>query len=85
MKKSADEIMEECRTGLIFPYHINHALRQSKKFYNKKYIEFHEHSFDSIVFAVYDEPKAFYLTEEDKEYYSKQELEVIETIKQKKY
>ena len=84
MKKSADEIMEECRTGLVFPYHINHDLRQSERFYHRDYAEFHEHSFNDIIYAVNDEPQAFYLTEEDKEYYSKQELEVIETIKQKR-
>lgn len=71
MKKSADEIMEECRTGLVFPYHINHDLRQSERFYHRDYAEFHEHSFNDIIYAVNDEPQAFYLTEEDKEYYSK--------------
>lgn len=76
--------MEKCMTGLFFPYHINHKLRQSERFYHKDYTLFHEHNFADLVKVVYDEPKAFYLTDEDKEYYSKQELEVIETIKEKR-
>lgn len=71
-------------TGLVFPYHINHGLRQSTRFYHKDYTCFHEHNFYDIVNVVNDEPKAFYLTDEDKEYYSKQELEVIETIQNKR-
>lgn len=78
----AERIMDDYRTGLIFPFHINHKLRQSEYFYNKDYAEFHEHDFYSVILRVSEEPKAFYLTKEDKEYYSKQELEVIEKIKQ---
>lgn len=78
----AEQIMDDYRVGLIYPYHINHESRQSDYFYNKNYIEFHEHDFYSVVLRVSEEPKAFYLTDEDKEYYSKQELEVIERIKQ---
>ena len=80
----AEEIMDDCRTGLIFPFHINHALRESNYFYNEDYIEFHDHNFYDVVLSVWNDPKAFYLTEEDKEYYSKQELEVIEVIKKNK-
>lgn len=79
----AEVIMEECRTGLVFPFHINHALRESNYYYNEGYTEFHAHDFHDIVLRVWDDPKAFYLTDEDKEYYSKQELEVIKAIKQK--
>ena len=77
----AEEIMESFMTGLVYPYHINHELRQSDHYYNENYTEFHDHDFHSIVLTVFEEPKAFYLTDEDKEYYSKQELEVIEKIK----
>lgn len=78
----AEQIMDENRIGLIFPYHINHDLRQSECFYNENCTEFHEHNFHSIVLRVAEEPKAFYLTDEDKKNYSKQELEVIEKLKQ---
>lgn len=77
----AEEIMNYYSVGLVFPYHINHDLRQSTYFYNKDYTEFHAHDFHDIVLRVSEEPKAFYLTEDDKEYYSKQELEIIEKIK----
>ncbi|GEM_PF-4573374 len=75
-----EQTMENHRTGFLYPYHINHNLRQSDYFYNKNYIEFHEHDFQSIVLRVSEEPKAFYLTEDDKKYYSTQELEVVEKI-----
>ena len=35
----AKRIMDDYRTGLIFPFHINHKLRQSEHFYNKDYAE----------------------------------------------
>lgn len=76
---NSEQIMDNHRTG-VYPYHINHDLRQSDYFYNKNYTEFHEHDFQSILLRVSDEPKAFYLTEDDKKYYSTQELEVIEKI-----
>lgn len=78
----AEQIMDECMVGLVFPFHIEHPLRASEYYYNKDYTEFHEHDFESIVLRVSEEPEAFYLTEEDKEYYSKQELDAIEKIKQ---
>ena len=77
----AEEIMEGCGAGLIFPFHIDHSLKESDYFYNEDYTEFHEHNFDSLVLKVWNDPKAFYLTDEDKEYYSQQEIEVIEKIK----
>ncbi|WGT40414.1 hypothetical protein QH639_06480 [Lysinibacillus sp. 1 U-2021] len=70
-----EQIMDNHRTGFLYPYHINHDLRQSDY-----YTEFHEHDFQSIVLRISEEPKAFYLTEDDKKYYSTQELEVVEKI-----
>lgn len=78
----AESIMDEFMEGLIFPFHIEHSLRVSNYFYNKDYAEFHEHDFQSIILRVAEEPEAFYLTDEDKKYYSTQEIEVIEKIKQ---
>lgn len=77
----AEEIMDNFRIGLVFPYHINHDLKVGHHYYNEDYTEFHVHDFHSVVLRVFEEPKAFYLTAEDKEYYSKQELEVIERIR----
>ncbi|WP_256972595.1 DUF2538 family protein [Saccharibacillus sp. O23] len=75
----AGQITDNLRTG-IYPYHIRHDLRQSDYFYNEKYTEFHEHDFESIIVRVSEEPEAFYLTEDDKKYYSAKELEAIERI-----
>ena len=58
-----ERIMNDCRTGLILPFHISHELKQSEYFYNKDYTEFHEHDFYSAVLRVSEEPKAFYLTD----------------------
>lgn len=71
--------------GLVYPFHINHVLKSSisEHYYNENYVEFHKHSFNDIVKAVYADNKAFYLTDEDKEYYSKQELEIIGIIQNK--
>lgn len=80
----AELIMDEFMVGLVFPFHINHSLRVSEYFYNADYAEFHEHDFQSIVLRVSEEPEAFYLTEEDRKYYSKQELDAIEQIKQRR-
>ena len=78
----AEQIMDNLGMGLVFPFHINHELRQSDYYYSNECTEFHAHDFYSIILRVSEEPNAFYLTEEDKEHYSKQELEVIEKIKQ---
>jgi hypothetical protein len=76
------EIMDNIRTSLYFPFHINHALRKSDSYYNESCTGFHEHWYHDIVRDVVKEPDAFYLTEDDKTYYSNQELEIIEKLKQ---
>jgi len=80
MYNKANEILDLNRVNLIFPYHINHELRQSDYFYNEKYDSFHAHDFYELVVRASEEPNAFYLTDEDKTYYSNQELTIIETI-----
>ena len=76
-----NKIMQDYQLNLIYPFHINHDLKQGKHFYNENYIEFHTHDFQSIIIRIVEEPHAFYLTDNDKKYYSKQELEIIEIIK----
>lgn len=78
--EKAEQIMNEHETNLIYPFHINHELKSGKRYYNEKYNDFHEHDFYTIITIVNDDKNAFYLTEEDKEYYSKQELNIIEKI-----
>jgi hypothetical protein len=69
------------RCNLIFPYHIQHSELTKKRYYNKISDEFHEHSFENLLRVVYDEPKAFHLTADDKIYYSEQELRFIEQLR----
>ena len=42
--------------------------------------DYHRHSFPEVLRIAYLEPKAFYLTEEDKKYYSTQEIDFINKI-----
>lgn len=82
---NAEKIMEFYKIGLVYPYHIDHSLKRGNCYYNENYTEFHEHNFHSVVITVWNEPDAFYLTEEDMEYYSQQELEVIEKIQKESF
>lgn len=79
-KPKATIIMEDNCTGLVFPFHINHALKSDVNYYNPKINDFHAHDFNEIVVLANDDKKAFYLTEDDKEFYSKQELDVLNKI-----
>lgn len=76
-----EKILDECKTNLIYPYHINHKLKTNKYNYNEKYDAFHAHNFNDIILRVNENKKAFYLTDEDMEYYSKQEIDLINKIK----
>lgn len=77
------QMEENVRYNLIFPYHINFDELQGRYTYNKDCVDlFHTHNFEQLLRVVYNEPKAFYLTDDDKIYYSKQELEFIERVKE---
>lgn len=80
-KPKASVIMEDFRTGLCFPFHINHAARTNDiHYFNPKINDFHTHDFYEVVVIANDEKQAFYLTDEDKIFYSQQEIEVLEKI-----
>lgn len=72
---------ENVKYNLTFPYHIKFEKLLGNHFYNKDVdTVFHTHDFESVLKRAYEEPLAFYLTEEDKEFYSKQELIFIEKV-----
>lgn len=74
---------ENVKFNLIFPYHIDFKNLLGNNDYNLCYADnFHCHTFEEVLNKAYLEPKAFYLTSEDMEYYSKQELEFINKVKE---
>lgn len=76
-----DQMEENVRYSLIFPYHIDFDKLLKKDGYNKDYPDaYHCHSFEEVLKVAYTEPKAFYLTDEDRKYYSAQEMEFIRKV-----
>lgn len=76
-----DQMEENTGMTLVFPYHIDFDKLISELYHNPKYPDsYHMHTFEELLEVAYKEPKAFYLTEEDKVYYSRQELLFIEKI-----
>lgn len=74
--------MEE-NTGfsLSYPYHIKKEdLLGNYEFSPNECGCYNEKSFEKLLNIVYLEPKAFYLTEDDKKFYSAQELEFINRV-----
>lgn len=84
MKNRFMEQMEEnVKYNLIYPYHIDFEKYLDNEYHNEKYPDaYHKHSFEEILHVAYMEPYAFYLTEEDKKYYSEQEILFIEKVKE---
>ena len=69
--------------NLFFPFHIYFNKLDGNLSFNPSFQEsFHEHTFEGVLKIAYLEPFAFYLTEEDKEYYSKQEIKFIELLQE---
>lgn len=76
-----DQVEENTKYNLTFPFHIKHDELIGNDYYNPDFPEtYHSHSFESVLEKAYREPKAFYLTEEDKKYYSEQEITLIEKL-----
>lgn len=65
--------------GLYFPY----SYKVSTKDFTEKVINGHAHFFNDVLKVLYDYPESFEISEHDKDYYSKQELEFI--IRVQKY
>lgn len=76
-----DRMEENVNFNLTFPYHIYHDKLLEPNNYNPEYPDsYHAHRFEDVLLAAYKEPKAFYLTCEDKKYYSEQEIEFINKV-----
>ena len=76
-----EQMEENIKMSLIFPYHVKHNELKKPEYYNIDYPNaYHTHSFEEVVRVAYLESKAFYLTEEDKAYYSNQEIDFINKV-----
>lgn len=76
-----EQMEENVRFNLIFPYHIDFEKLVGHDYYNPKYSNaFHCHTFEEVLRKAYLEPKAFHLTIEDMKYYSTQEYEFIQKV-----
>lgn len=76
-----EQMEENTKFNLIFPYHINHDKLLGNEYYNPEHPDsYHCHNFGDLLHAAYMEAKAFYLTDEDKKYYSEQEIELINRV-----
>ena len=69
------------RRDIYLPYHIDFEKWIDKNHYNPDYSEhYHKHNQSGIIRTIYKEPFAFYLTQEDKTYYSESELKAIQIV-----
>ena len=76
-----DQMEENTKFSLSFPFHIQHDKLIGNDFYNKNFPDtYHCHSFEEELHKAYREPKAFYLNDEDKKYYSTQEITFINKV-----
>lgn len=76
-----DQMEENTKFSLSFPFHIQHDKLIGNDFYNKNFPDtYHCHSFEEVLHKAYREPKAFYLNDEDKKYYSTQEITFINKV-----
>ena len=76
-----EQMEENVKFNLVFPFHIDFDKLIGNSHYNKEYSDsFHCHTFEEVLRKAYLEPKAFYLTQDDAEYYSAQELEFINKV-----
>ena len=76
-----EQMEENVKFNLVFPYHIDFEKLVGHDYYNPKYGDsFHCHTFEEVLRKAYLEPKAFYLTVEDMKFYSIQEYEFIQKV-----
>ena len=74
------QMEENTKFNLIFPFHINHDKKIGNMTFNIECGVYHKHNFEDVLRVAFSEPFAFYLSEDDAEFYSKQEIEFIEKI-----
>jgi hypothetical protein len=72
---------ENTKYNLIYPYHLDDSKLAGNLSYDKNYPNsLHCHYFEDVLHAAYLEPYAFYLTDDDKQFYSRQEIEFINKV-----
>lgn len=80
-KRFLEQMSENVKYNLTYPYHITSDKLLGNYYHNPEYPNsYHTHSFPEVLNIVYLEPYAFYLTDEDKKFYSFQEIEFIEKV-----
>lgn len=76
-----DQMEENVRFNLCYPYHMNRDKMQKPETVHPAFPNaLHTHSFELLLKRAYQEPFAFYLTEDDMKAYSAQELEFISRV-----
>lgn len=76
-----DQMEENVCFNLRYPYHMNREKMQNPGMVHPCFLNnLHTHSFEMLLKRAYQEPFAFYLTDEDMKSYSAQELEFIARV-----
>jgi hypothetical protein len=76
-----DQMEENVRFNLCYPYHMNREKMQNPEMVHPCLLNsLHTHSFEMLLKRAYQEPFAFYLTDEDMKAYSAQELEFVSRV-----
>lgn len=79
----ANALGEIAYTGFYFPFTTKNVIRvrENGKVINKVKIGHdHAHTFDSVVESLYDAPETFSISKEDRQFYSKQELDFLRRV-----
>ena len=79
----ADAFSDIIFDGFYFPFTAKRMIIEKEKDEYVTKIEIgkcHAHTFDEVVQALYESPESFKINKEDKEYYSKQELDYLNQL-----
>lgn len=78
MQSFMNQMEENVKSGLVYPYHVHQDKLLGNITHNPDTPDgYHTHDYPGVVRIAYMEPKAFYLSDEDKKYYSQQEIDFI--------
>ena len=75
-----DQMEENTMFNLLYPFRLDLSKMKGNYNVNVERDVYHFHRFVAVLKIAYLEPFAFYLSEEDKKYYSAQELEFIDKV-----
>ena len=69
------------RRDKYLPYHIHFDKLLGNREFNEQYSDqYHKHNLSGVIRLIYEEPFAFYLTEEDKKHYSENDLNALKVV-----